>query len=360
MWKNYKLWIGVVLAIFLLGGGFYYYRQMQQKSQTTSYTTGTVEKGTISTKISATGTINPVNYVDISTNVAGTLEQVLVKENEYVEKGQVIAYIDDTALKATANDALATLNNKKADYDRYAMLVNQNAISQQTFDNAKTAYLQAQEAYDKASYNLSQTEITSPMSGTIIGTPLKAGQTISTGLSSQMIIATVANLDNLEIYLTVDETDIGAVAVGQNVTFTVDAFTDKTFTGTVSAISKGTKGNMGTTSSSVVYYTVKVAIPTSEAASLLPTMTARASIIGREVKDTLVVPLTAIRSDKAGQYVYKIVDGKPTRQAITTGITGDTNIQILKGLAVGDEIVVSGNVTSGSTSSSGGRSPMPF
>lgn len=363
MWKerlkNYKFWLAIIAVIAIISGGFYFYQKQKASSETGNYTTGTVEKGNVSTVISATGTINPVNYVDVSTNVAGLLKSVLVKENDQVQQGQIIAYIDDNSLKATADDAQATLNNKRADYERYSELYAKDAVSKQIYDNAQAAYLSAQAAYDKAASNLADATITAPMSGTIIGTPLKAGQTISTGLSSQMIIATIANLSDLEIYLTVDETDISSIVVGQAVSFTVDAYTDKTFSGTVKSISRGTKGNMGTTSSTVVYYTVKVAIPNNESGVLLPTMTARASIHGHEALDTLVVPLTAIRSDKGGEYVYRIENGKPVRTAIKTGITGDTSVQILSGLSEGDTIVVSGNVTStNKTTTSNPRMPL--
>ena len=197
---------------------------------------------------------------------------------------------------------------------------------------------------DQAKAHVSDATITAPMSGTVIGTPLKAGQTISTGISTQMIIATIADLSDLEIYLTVDETDIGSIKQGAKVEFTVDSKPGETFTGYVSEIAKGTKGNMGATSNSVVYYTVKVQIPENISNNFLPSMTARATIFGEDIKNTLVVPLTAVRTDKQGEYVYVIKDGQPVRTAVSTGVTGDTNVQILKGLSEGDEIIVSGDV----------------
>lgn len=210
MWRTKKFWGILILILLVLGGAFYYFKT-KDNTQATSYTTGKVERGNIASVITSTGTINPTNYVDISTNVAGMLEQVLVKENDHVTAGQVIATIDARQLQATADDARATLENAKNDLDRYSTLVAQGAIPQQTYDTALMNYQKAQAAYDRAVANLSDTTITSPMDGTVIGTPLKAGQTISTGISTQMIIATVADLSNLEIYLTVDETDIGSV-----------------------------------------------------------------------------------------------------------------------------------------------------
>ena len=352
--KHRKRIIGGVIAICILGGGGYYYVHTNDSAQTQQkYTTGRVEKGDVKTSISATGTINPVNYVDVSTNVAGKLEKVLVKENDHVTQGQVIAYIDTRQLQAQVDNAKAALDKARLDMNRYKALIDQNAVAAQTYDDAVTAYEQAQSTYDRVSADLSDATITAPMSGTVIGTPLKAGQTISTGISTQMIIATIADLSDLEIYLTVDETDIGNVKNGSKVEFTVDSKPGQTFTGYVSEIAKGTKGNMGVTSSSVVYYTVKVAIPADISQNFLPTMTARATILGDDIKNTLVVPLTALRTDKQGEYVYVIKDGQPVRTTVSTGVTGDTNVQILSGVSEGDEIIVSGDVTSPKNDSHG-------
>ena len=352
--KHRKRIIGGVIAICLLGGGGYYYVHTNDSAQTQQkYTTGKVEKGDVKTSISATGTINPVNYVDVSTNVAGKLEKVLVKENDHVTQGQVIAYIDTRQLQAQVDNAKAALDKARLDMNRYKALIDQNAVAAQTYDDAVTAYEQAQSTYDRVSADLNDATITAPMSGTVVGTPLKAGQTISTGISTQMIIATIADLSDLEIYLTVDETDIGNVKNGSKVEFTVDSKPGQTFTGYVSEIAKGTKGNMGVTSNSVVYYTVKVSIPADISLNFLPSMTARATIFGDDIKNTLVVPLTAVRTDKQGEYVYVIKDGQPVRTAVSTGVTGDTNVQILSGVSEGDEIIVSGDVTGPKNNSHG-------
>ena len=358
MLQGWKKWAAIVLLAAAAGGGYYWYSTSQSATGTPTYTTGKVGRGSISVLISSTGTINPVNYVDVSTNVAGTLEHVYVKENDVVTTGQLIASIDQRQLQAVADDASATLENKRLNLSRYETLAAQGAIATQTYDTALMEYRTALAAYERAAANLSDALITAPMDGTIIGTPLKSGQTISTGISTQMIIATIADLSHLEIYLTVDETDIGNVHAGSKVDFTVDAYPGKTYTGTVSDISKGTKGNMGATSSSVVYYTVKVSIPTEQSGELFPTMTARATIYGDEQKDALTVPLTAIRTDKVGEYVYLIKNGTPKRTSVTTGITGESDIQIVSGVSEGDEIVVSGDITASTKTSTGGGGPM--
>ena len=198
--KHRKRIVAGAVALCVLGGGTYYYMNSQNASQTQNlYTTGKVEKGDVKTSISATGTINPVNYVDVSTNVAGKLERVLVKENDHVTEGQVIAYIDTRQLQASVDDARAALSKAELDMNRYKALAAQNAIAQQTYDDAVTSYERALSTFNRVSADLSDATITAPMSGTVVGTPLKAGQTISTGISTQMIIATIADLNNLEI-----------------------------------------------------------------------------------------------------------------------------------------------------------------
>ena len=142
--KHRKRIIGGAIVICLLGGGGYYYVHSNNSTQTQQkYTTGKVEKGDVKTSISATGTINPVNYVDVSTNVAGKLEKVLIKENDQVTQGQIIAYIDTRQLQAQVDNAKSALDKARLDMNRYKALIDQNAVSQQTYDNAVTAYEQA-------------------------------------------------------------------------------------------------------------------------------------------------------------------------------------------------------------------------
>lgn len=340
-----KIFMGAGVLCLLLGAsGSYYYYQNTTQNIIKAYTVGEVQKGTIASVINATGTINPVNYVDVATNVPGLLEKVMVKENDEVEKGQVIAYIDDNALRANVDAIEAITNERKNDYERNLILYKKGAISAKEFDSAKANYLASEADLRKARKNLADATIIAPMSGTIIGTPLRPGQTISQGLSSQMIICTIADLKDMEIFLSVDETDISKVKKGQKVDFTVDAYSNKVFHGTVKNISKGNKGNMGGFSNGVVYYTVKVAIDPKETNLLLPTMTARASIFGQRKDGILVVPLIAVHNDDKGDYVYMIKNDNPEKAYVKTGITNETNVEIVEGLKLGEKIVVSGDV----------------
>lgn len=343
-----KKWIGILLAAaVVIGGGYYWYAGSKTEAKD-DYTLGQATKGDISVSVDATGTIEPVNSVDLSATVSGTLQQMLVKQNENVKKGQQIAVIESKAAQSTLQEAKNTLSNKESYYFRMRRLYRQGAISYQDMDNAKLEYLNSQAAYDKAEADVNDTIIISPINGTVIGEPMKEGSTVSQGLSSQMIIATVADLTSMQIELLVDETDIGEVKIGQEVTFTVDAYPNRTFHGVVENISKEEhSSSTGTTTStsSVVYYTVYVLINSDELDGLYPSMTARAEILGRVDKDAVLIPITAVRSDAKGSYVYRKEGTDLKKVYIETGITTNTNAEVLSGLSAGDQIVVSGTVS---------------
>lgn len=342
-----KKWIAVALALLIAAGGGYYWYTKSHETVKDSYTLGKVTKGDISISIDATGTIEPVNTVDLSATVSGTLQEVLVKQNEEVKKGQQIAIIESKSASSTLKQAANTLANKESYYQRLKTLYEQGGISYQDMDDARLAYLNSQEEYEKAQSDVDDTIVVSPMDGVVIGEPMKEGSTVSQGLSSQMVIATVADLSSMQIELLVDETDIGEVAVGQGVKFSVDAYPNKDFHGVVEDISKTEHSSSTSTSSSssVVYYTVYVGINKDELEGLYPAMTARAEILGREDKDALLVPVTAVRSDSTGSYVYRKSGSGVEKVYITTGITTDSNVEVTEGLSENDEIVVSGTVS---------------
>lgn len=342
-----RKWLGVLLAAAVAAGGGWYWYSAANAAPKDTYVLGEVAKGDISVSIDATGTIEPVNSVDLSATVSGTLQQMLVKQNEQVAKGQQIAVIESKAAQSTLQQAKNTLANKESYYFRMRRLYRQGAVSYQDMDDARLEYLNSQAAYDKAEADVNDTIVLSPMDGTVIGEPMKEGSTVSQGLSSQMIIATVADLSSMQIELLVDETDIGEVSLGQDVTFTVDAYPNRTFHGKVENISKKEYSSSGstTTSSSVVYYTVYVLINADELEGLYPSMTARAEILGRVDKDALLIPVTAVRSDASGSYVYRKAGKGVEKAYIETGITSNTSAEVLSGLSEGDEIVVSGTVS---------------
>ena len=344
----------VAAAILLAGsyGGYRYYQSTQVATETVKM--GEVKQGSITETVSATGSLSAQDNVDISSKITGRIVEVLVKENQHVNAGDVLVRLDATSLKATLAQMQAKLNNAEATYNRDLSLLNRGAISQSVFDSAEADYLVAKSNYEKAASDVNDTVITTPISGYIIGKPTPVGQTISSGISTPQVIMSVATLDNMEIEALVDESDIGQVKDGQKVKFTVDAYPNETFTGKVRLISRS-----ATTENNVIYYKVYVTVDDAKG-KLLPTMTARTEIIIDEADDVTIVPLNCVYSDGNRRYV-KVYNEKTkeTRDVdVTLGLTSDSDVAVkATGLSVGDKLLVKKAV---SKQSSGRFGPPPM
>ena len=312
----------IVAALVLAGsyGGYRYYQSTQAATETIKL--GKVTRGDLTETVSATGSLTALDNVDISSKITGRIVEVLVKENQHVNAGDVLVRLDDTALKATLAQMEAKLINAQLTYNRDRDLLNQGAISQATYDAAYADYLVAKSNYEKASSDVNDTIITTPINGYIIGKPTPVGQTISSGISTPQVIMSVATLDNMEIEALVDESDIGQVKEGQKVKFTVDAYPEETFMGTVRLLSK-----KATTENNVIYYKVYVTVDDAKG-KLLPTMTARADFIISEAKDVTMVPLNCVYTEGKRRYV-KVYNEKTKETKdveVTLGLSNDSNI----------------------------------
>ena len=314
----------IVAALVLAGsyGGYRYYQSTQAATETIKL--GKVTRGDLTETVSATGSLTALDNVDISSKITGRIVEVLVKENQHVNAGDVLVRLDDTALKATLAQMEAKLINAQLTYNRDRDLLNQGAISQATYDAAYADYLVAKSNYEKASSDVNDTIITTPINGYIIGKPTPVGQTISSGISTPQVIMSVATLDNMEIEALVDESDIGQVKEGQKVKFTVDAYPEETFMGTVRLLSK-----KATTENNVIYYKVYVTVDDAKG-KLLPTMTARAEFIISEAKDVTMVPLNCIYTEGKRRYVKVYNEkSKETKDVdVSVGLSNDNNIVV--------------------------------
>ena len=333
--RNNKYVIGfLVILLAICYAGYSYYQSITQVETTVK--TAKVEYGTLKDSISATGSLSAVDNVDISSKITGRIVEVLVEENQHVEAGQVLVKLDATALEATARQMKARLDNAELTYNRYTALLAQGAISRSDYDLAESDYIVAKANYDQAVSDVNDTVITSPIAGYIIGEPTPVGQTISSGISEPQVIMSVANLDDMQIDTLVDESDIGRVKVGQTVEFTVDAYPEETFTGTVRLISRS-----AVTEDNVIYYTVYVDVANPEG-KLLPTMTARTNIIIQQQDNTLMVPPNCIYYDGDRRYV-KVYDeaSKTSRDVdVTVGLTGEDSIAVTGDIKEGDVLLV--------------------
>lgn len=371
-WKV-KTAIALVLLIGAGFGGYKYYQGQQEAKKAAAVETVAVSRMNVKSTVSATGTIKPVNSVEVSSKVTARIKEVLVKENDNVSAGQVVATLDAQDYEAKRNQAQYKVTNTKAKYDRVSYLYSIGANTQADLEDAKMNYDTAVSALAETQSNMDEMTIVAPMSGVVVGEPQTPGTMAVQGTSSPTVIMRIADMSSKQILAKVDETDIGNVKVGQTATFTVDSFNGKTFTARVSKISQtdtSNSWNINTSSSSssssssasVIYYYVTLDVDDPDNV-LLPAMTARVEINTAEKNDALVVPLSTLKTDTKGSYVIiKNADGSQENRYVSTGIYSDEYVEILDGLSEGEQ-VVSTYVAKGTASSSkkndrGGPPPM--
>ena len=296
-----KGWIGIgvvavlIIACFLLKGG--------KKEEKVSFETAKVEKKSIHTSITATGTIEPVTSVTVGTQVSGIVAKLYVDYNSIVKKGQVIAELDKTNLISELNTAKANLASsqstatyQQANYNRYKTLYDKGLVSADEFENAQLSYQKAREDVNakresvrKAETNLGYATITSPIDGVVLSKSVEEGQTVAASFNTPELFKIAQDLTDMRVIADIDEADIGGVKEGQRVSFTVDAFPDDHFEGRVTQVRQ-----QATTESNVVTYEVVISAP-NEDLKLMPGLTASVTIYTMEKNDVLVVPSKALR-----------------------------------------------------------------
>lgn len=345
-----KIIVVLIVVIAAIGAGYKYYMQKQEEAKKPVVNTAQVQYMSMKSIVSATGTIKPVESVEVSSKITARVKQVLVKENDTVTQGQTVALLDGKDYETQKEQAEFTLQNAKTIYDRTNYLYNIGAKSKEDLDNAQYNYDTAQSKLEEAESNLSETVIVSPMDGVVIGEPVTDGTMAVQGNSNPTVIMRIADLSRKQIFAKVDETDIGSVRVGQKATFTVDAYNGKTFTATVSKISQtdmdnswnisNSSSSSSSSSAAVIYYSVTLDVDDPEGL-LMPSMTARVDIETANKDNALAVPLSALKTDKQGTYVIVIKDdGSTENRYVETGIYGDEFVEIINGLAEGENVDV--------------------
>lgn len=349
---NWKLKAGV-LAVLLAGcafGGWHYYTAQQAAKQAAAVETTPVIRMDIKSTVSATGTIRPVDSVEVSSKITARLKTVEVKENDEVKAGQVVATLDAKDYAAKRDQAQYKVANTQAEYERIRYLYSIGADTEKQLEDAQMNYDTAVSALSQAESDASETNILAPMDGTVVGEPKTVGTMAVATSDNPTVIMRIADLSKKKIMAKVDETDIGSVKVGQSATFTVDAYTDKTFTARVTKISQTDTANTWDTSTSsssasasssaaVIYYYVTLEVDDPENL-LLPAMTARVEINTADKPDALVVPISTLKTDANGSYVIvRNPDGSQENRYVQAGIYSDDYVEILDGLSEGEEVV---------------------
>ncbi len=376
--KNKITTLAVLVAV---GGGIFYFCSGKSKTTAQAYCEmAAAEISTISSSITATGTIEPVTSVEVGTQVSGIINKILVDYNDVVKRGQVIAILDKTNLEselasATSNlkSAESDLNYQKWSYERQEALHKQGDISDNAFQQAQVALRQAQAAYNmrveavkKAQTNLSYATITSPIDGVILSRAVEEGQTVAASFNTPTLFTIAQDLTDMRVIAKVDEADIGGVHEGQRVEFTVDAFPNDLFNGRVTQVRQE-----ATTENNVVTYEVVISAPNPDL-KLKPGLTANVKIITLEVKDVLAVPSKALRfapvphsidkdeviEDCQGTMKVWMRQGKTYKAyAVETGITNGILTEIKGGLNEGDSIITDRVTSSPEEMMSAQRSP---
>ena len=361
---NWKLKAGV-LAVLLAGcafGGWHYYTAQQAAKQAAAVETTPVIRMDIKSTVSATGTIRPVDSVEVSSKITARLKTVEVKENDEVKAGQVVATLDAKDYAAKRDQAQYKVANTQAEYERIRYLYSIGADTEKQLEDAQMNYDTAVSALSQAESDASETNILAPMDGTVVGEPKTVGTMAVATSDNPTVIMRIADLSTKKIMAKVDETDIGSVKVGQSATFTVDAYTDKTFTARVTKISQTDTANTWDTSTSsssasasssaaVIYYYVTLEVDDPENL-LLPAMTARVEINTADKPDALVVPISTLKTDANGSYVIvRNPDGSQENRYVQAGIYSDDYVEILDGLSEGEEVVSTYTAKKSSSSS---------
>ena len=272
------------------------------KQQQVTLETATATKGEIVETVTATGTLESVTQVDVGTQVTGIVSKLFADYNSIVTAGQIIAEIDKTTLEsdlksvnATMESAKQTYEYTKKNFERDKALHEKQLISDYEFETSRKDYLVAKAAYEKsqsdrgkAARNLSYAEIYSPIDGIVMSREVEVGQTVVSNMSVANLFV-IADLNNMRVVADVDEADIGSVKVGQNASFTVDAYPNDVFNGKVTQVRINP-----TTTSNVVTYEVLISTENPEH-KLIPGLTANITINTKELKDVLTVPIKTLK-----------------------------------------------------------------
>ena len=359
---------------------------LPKKKGAITLSTAQAERSFLSTSVTATGTIEPVTEVEVGTQVSGIVNKLYVDYNDEVKAGQLIAEMDKITLKAELDQAEIELATAKTEYEyqekkynRTKLLYEKELVSDSEYDEALYKYETARNSYKKSQAslvkvkrNLSYATITSPIDGVVISRAVEEGQTVAAGFETPTLFTIAADLTQMQVIADIDEADIGQVAEGQRVEFSVDAYPEDIFTGTVQQVRLE-----ATTTSNVVTYEVVITAYNPDL-KLKPGLTANVTIYTMERENALSVPTKALRFTPdpqiviaAGYAVQPLASGSDAKTvwvkegnalvetAVVTGVVSADRTEITDGLADGATVAlgISSEVTVTTKGNDTERSP---
>ena len=390
-WKKLVIAGGLVAAALALGLLFYWGRS----GDATRYVTAPVTRSDLEVVVTATGSVQPTNQVDVSSELSGIVRKVLVDYNTPVKVGQVLAELDTDKLEATVENARAKLNAARAGvneaeatvietqriYERRQALAAREISPVQDLDVARAAHeravaslasARAEVEVAEADLRLKQTDlakacICSPINGVVLKRNVDPGQTVASSLQAPVLFSIAEDLTQMEVQVDVDEADVGKVKEGQTATFSVDAYPDRRFPATIRELRLASETVQG-----VITYKAVLTVDNSELL-LRPGMTATAEITVQEVENALLVPNAALRFSPPAEEpapqggflktllpgmprfrpasapeetgparrVWVVRDGAPVAMPVVVGATDGNRTQILEGeIKPGDAVVI--------------------
>jgi len=415
-----KLRVVIIIVVVLLAGTAFWYFRFRKEEKPLVLQTEQPHYGYISKSVTATGTVQPVDTVAVGSQVSGTIKNIYTDFNAKVRKGQLLAELDKSLFEAQTNQyranlevARASLVYQKSTFDRQTLLYNTGAISKADFENSQNQYLGAkanvqsvQAQLDAAIKNLSYASIYSPVDGVVMTRNVSVGQTVAASFNTPTLFIIAKDITKMQVQAAVSEADIGDVRTGLRAAFTVDAYPDISFNGTVNQIRLEP-----VVSANVVTYSTLITAPNQDL-KLKPGMTANIFIFTREVDSAMLISAKALkfkpdssmtkqfsiipdtnaerelrrearrasntgptapprhRHDSASRqidtapttgtpaFVWVRVGDSLMEKKVTTGLNNDTQVQILSGLDNDDEIVDAAETETKAEAKSGAvRSP---
>lgn len=384
-----KKYIILLIVLIVTAALFFWYIRSKEEVPSVTFITAKPQYGFIAKSVTATGNVEPDDTVSVGAQVSGVVKKVWVDFNSVVKKGQLLAQVDPSILASQNQESIANLANAKSNlalqqgtFERQNKLFNLDAISKADYQLALNLYNSAKAAVDNAAAQLKVTEKTlyytniySPVNGVVLNRNISEGQTIASSFSAPVLFVIAKDLTKMQVNADVDEADIGGVKSGQNVTFTVDAFPDDVFAGTVLEIYLHPS-----VSANVVTYSTLINVDNTSM-KLKPGMTASINIYTDEDSSALLIPSRAISfkpdtsllsrykvikgvRDTAGVAKANILNRRDTTKRITreeagarksyvwvktgdtltekriiTSINDGSYVKVIKGLSPGDEIV---------------------
>ncbi len=354
--------VTVMLMIILLSG--FIFNSCTNSTNNLPYETAIVKRGNIVKEVSATGIINAEISVQVGSQVSGIVKEIYVENNSVIKKGQLLALIGAQIFEAQLMQAQANLEAAKAllektdiqlkeaelRLNRIKELFERRSVSRSDLDAAEASYnslnaqkkaqigrvAQSEGALKTAKVNFDHTRLISPIDGIVLSRNIEIGQVVTAALQPSTLFVIASNLRIMQIVINVSEADIGNIKVGQEITFTVDAYPDKTFAGKVKKIYMGPNIKQN-----IVYYNVIASVDNTELL-LRPGMSSDVRIKTAHRENVLLIPAITVKQNDSTKYVEVWEANKIMRKNVTTGLKGgDRFIEVLAGLNEGEKVVVS-------------------